>query len=149
MTAKTMNPGTGHFLKSEANGSLSREAIVIASGVGVLLAGTVLGKVTATGKYKAYDNDASDGTEVFWGGRRHRQMGDDVQCFCFTHLLTKPRPSFSTCSQHLGVRYGLPLSNISNSPGRNSVHPFSSVNGFVVMTATRSVNVVTVEKSML
>lgn len=64
MTAKTMNPGTGHFLKSEANGSLSREAIVIASGVGVLLAGTVLGKVTATGKYKAYDNDASDGTEV-------------------------------------------------------------------------------------
>ena len=64
MTAKTMNPGTGSFLKSEANGSLSREAIVLASGVGLVLAGTVLGKVTAGGKYKPYDNDASDGTEV-------------------------------------------------------------------------------------
>lgn len=64
MTAKTMNPGTGSFLKSEANGSLSREAIVLASGAGLVLAGTVLGKVTVTGKYLPYDNDASDGTEV-------------------------------------------------------------------------------------
>lgn len=64
MPAKTMNPGTGHFLKSEANGSLSREAIVIASGAGLLLAGTVLGKITTGGKYKPYDDEATDGTQV-------------------------------------------------------------------------------------
>jgi hypothetical protein len=64
MTVKTDHLGTGAFLKSEANGSLSRETLTIASGAGVLLAGTVVGKVTTGGKYKAYDNDASDGTEV-------------------------------------------------------------------------------------
>ena len=30
-------------------------------------AGTVVGKVTATGKFKAYDDDASDGTETAKG----------------------------------------------------------------------------------
>ena len=46
----------GQFLLAEANGTLSRERIVIASGQGVLEAGQVLGKVTATGKYGKYDN---------------------------------------------------------------------------------------------
>ena len=64
MPTKTETLGTGAFLKSEANGSLSREAIVVVSGAGSLVAGTVLGKVTATGKYKLYDNDASDGSQT-------------------------------------------------------------------------------------
>ena len=64
MPVQTDTLGTGAFLKSEAPGSLSRETITIASGAGILLAGTVVGKLTTGGKYKAYDNDASDGTQT-------------------------------------------------------------------------------------
>lgn len=63
-TVKTLPYGTGAYIKSEGNGDISREAVTIASGSGALLAGTVLGKITASGKYKPYDNDASDGSEV-------------------------------------------------------------------------------------
>lgn len=64
MVAKTDHLGAGAFIKSEANGDLSRETVTIASGNGKLLAGTVLGKITASGKYKPYDNDAADGTQT-------------------------------------------------------------------------------------
>jgi hypothetical protein len=64
MVAKTDHLGAGAFIKSEGNGDISRDTIVIASGNGKLLAGTVLGKITATGKYKPYDNDAVDGTQT-------------------------------------------------------------------------------------
>lgn len=57
----------GEFLFAEANGTLSREPVVIASGEGVLKAGTVLGKITASGKYAAYDNVAADGTQTAVG----------------------------------------------------------------------------------
>lgn len=56
-------PHAGGFILSEV-GFISREAVVLVSGAGALKAGTVLGKITASGKYKAYDNDAVDGTEV-------------------------------------------------------------------------------------
>ncbi|MDV7391653.1 head decoration protein, partial [Arthrospira platensis SPKY1] len=56
----------GEFLYAEANGTLSRERIVIASGEGVLKTGTVLGKL-AGGKYAAYDNAASDGSQAAVG----------------------------------------------------------------------------------
>jgi hypothetical protein len=49
---------------SEANGTLSRASITVASGAGVLQPGTVLAKLTATGKYVAYDNVGSDGSEI-------------------------------------------------------------------------------------
>lgn len=52
------------FLLSEGEGEISRESITVASGAGVLLPGTVLGKVTASGKYVAYDNDAADGSQT-------------------------------------------------------------------------------------
>lgn len=64
MVTKTQTLGTGAFIKSEANGEYSRDQIVIVSGAGALLAGTVLGKITASGKYKAYDNDNVDGTQT-------------------------------------------------------------------------------------
>lgn len=64
MVAKTDHLGAGSFIKSEQCGDLSRETLTVASGSGKLLAGTVLGKVTATGKYKPYDNDATDGTQT-------------------------------------------------------------------------------------
>lgn len=49
---------------SECTGTLSRENVVIVSGAGPLPAGSVLGKVTASGKYKLYDNTAVDGTQT-------------------------------------------------------------------------------------
>lgn len=52
------------FLLIEANGTLSREQITVVSGAGALGAGTVLGKITASGKYTAYDDDNVDGSET-------------------------------------------------------------------------------------
>lgn len=55
---------TGEHVLSEAAGSRSREAIVVASGV--LAAGTVLA-MTADGTYVAHAPTASDGTEIAAG----------------------------------------------------------------------------------
>ena len=61
----------GEFVVAEGNGSISRETITVLSGE-TLEAGTVLGKVTASGKYKALDPAAVDGSEaaagVLYGG---------------------------------------------------------------------------------
>ena len=64
MPVKTDHLGTGAFIKSEGPGQISRESIVIASGAGALLAGTVLGKVTASGKYLPHAPAAADGTQT-------------------------------------------------------------------------------------
>lgn len=53
---------TGEFLASEANGTRSREIVIIASGNSVK-AGAVLGKIAASGKYVAVAPGASDGSE--------------------------------------------------------------------------------------
>ena len=42
----------------------SREEGVIALGAGLLKSGMILGKITATGKYKAYTPGAGDGTQT-------------------------------------------------------------------------------------
>lgn len=54
--ALTETNHTGEFLLSEGNGYYSRETVTIASEAGAMVSGTVLGKVTATGEYRAYDN---------------------------------------------------------------------------------------------
>ena len=64
MTVLVETRHPGEFILSEANGQRSRETITIASGAGVIAAGTVLGKVTASGKYVASSVGASDGSEV-------------------------------------------------------------------------------------
>ncbi len=52
------------FLISEADGTLSRETVVIVAGSAGLVPGLVLGKITASGKYAPYDDDNADGTET-------------------------------------------------------------------------------------
>ncbi len=64
MTVLVETRHPGEFILSEANGQRSRETITISSGAGVIAAGTVLGKVTASGKYVASAVGASDGSEV-------------------------------------------------------------------------------------
>ena len=60
------------WLKREADSHFSREEVVIASGAGIVPSGTVLGKVTASGKYKPMTIAASDGSQnvaaiLMWG----------------------------------------------------------------------------------
>jgi hypothetical protein len=59
----------GHFLVWEAFRDYTRETITVAAGA--LESGTVLGKITASGKYAAHAPAAVDGTEtavaVLWG----------------------------------------------------------------------------------
>lgn len=64
MTTFTEGTQAGEFIVSEAPGTLSREVVTIVSGSGVITAGMVLGKITATGKYKPYDDDNVDGSET-------------------------------------------------------------------------------------
>ena len=66
MVTKVEKRGAGFHLVSEANGHRSREEITILDGQD-LETGTVLGKVTASGKYVQIDLGASDGSEVAAG----------------------------------------------------------------------------------
>lgn len=64
--ALTESTRPGEFIIAEANGSISREEVTIVSGQN-LAAGTVVGKITASGKYTAYDDDNADGSETAAG----------------------------------------------------------------------------------
>ena len=63
MTVKTEPLGTGAHLLSKSDGFLSRETVTLLAGT-AYAAGSVLGKITASGKYTLYDNAAADGTQV-------------------------------------------------------------------------------------
>jgi hypothetical protein len=56
----------GEFVVSEGNGKISREIITVLSGQN-LVAAAVLGKVTASGKFKALNPAAADGSEIAAG----------------------------------------------------------------------------------
>ncbi len=59
MTSKTETGHAGGIILSEANGNRSRDAVTIKEGED-LKAGAVLGKITATGLYVAYDDGGTD-----------------------------------------------------------------------------------------
>ena len=69
MTTLTETTHPGGFLVWEAFRDYTRETVTVAAGV--LDPGTVLGRITASGKYAAHDPAATDGTEtataVLWG----------------------------------------------------------------------------------
>jgi hypothetical protein len=56
----------GGFIFSEANGHRSRENVTVASGQD-LQAGAVLGKLTSSGEYIAFNNDGNTGEETVAG----------------------------------------------------------------------------------
>jgi len=64
MTTYTEATRASEVILSEANGTLSREAVTIVSGEGVVPVGMVLGVVTASGKYAQYDDGNGDGSET-------------------------------------------------------------------------------------
>jgi hypothetical protein len=63
MTTFTEGRHPTEGLLSEANYHRSRDNIVIASGAGVIVPGTVLGRVTASGKYLPSTNALVEGDE--------------------------------------------------------------------------------------
>jgi hypothetical protein len=69
MTTLTEGKHAGGFLVWEAFRDYTRETITVAAGTHQ--PGTVLGRITASGKYAAHDPAAVDGTEtavaVLWG----------------------------------------------------------------------------------
>lgn len=58
------NEQTGDYILSEASGMRSRDNAKMAAGVGDVLPGRVLGRVTGTGQYKPHDPAATDGSQV-------------------------------------------------------------------------------------
>ena len=64
MTILTEGKHAASFILSEASGMRSRDTITIVSGAGVVLAGTVLGKITASGKYTPSTVAAADGSQT-------------------------------------------------------------------------------------
>lgn len=73
----------GEFLLSEGNGEISREQVTVAQGTGMMLSGTVLGRVTVSGKLAAYNNAATDGTQtavgVLWNELPARASAGDAR----------------------------------------------------------------------
>ena len=67
MTTLTQGNQTGEFLLSQANGTRSREEVTISSAAGAMIAGTVLAKLDADGKYVEYDDVGTDGTQTAAG----------------------------------------------------------------------------------
>lgn len=55
---------TGEFILSESPGTISRDSVTVTVPTGATLdPGTVLGQLSASGKYVPYDNAGSDGSE--------------------------------------------------------------------------------------
>jgi hypothetical protein len=66
MTVLTMSPTLGDFLKYELNASYCREAVTLKAGTNYAL-GSVLGKITASGKYRlapAAEVTGDEGAEI-------------------------------------------------------------------------------------
>lgn len=55
------------WLKREADSYFSREEVILVSGAGIVQTGTVLGKITASGKYKPVTVAAVDGSQTAAG----------------------------------------------------------------------------------
>lgn len=67
MVVKTEGKHTGEFILSEGNGTISREEVTIAAAAPAMVAGTLVGKISASGKYAPYSNVAGDGTDTAAG----------------------------------------------------------------------------------
>ena len=63
MTVFTEGRHPGEGLMSEANGHRSRDNIVVAAGAGIVIPATVLGRITATGKYVPSPDAVVEGIE--------------------------------------------------------------------------------------
>jgi len=65
--ALTESRRTGEFLLSEANGTRSREEVVIAAASGNIAAGTIMAKLTAGGQYVPFAAGGTGGAQTAAG----------------------------------------------------------------------------------
>ncbi len=66
--ALTEGPHTAEFVVAESPGTISRDKVTVTVPANTTYKpGLVLGRITATGKYVAYNNGAADGSEVAAG----------------------------------------------------------------------------------
>jgi hypothetical protein len=72
MVVFTEGRQTGEFLLSEGNGHRSRDNITYVSGAGIIAPGTVIGKITASGKWQTMNPAAVDGSQVAAGVALYR-----------------------------------------------------------------------------
>jgi hypothetical protein len=91
MTTFTEKRQALSFVLNEQPGHLSRETVTIeggSGGAGVVEAGTVLGKITASGKYVPSPATGSDGSQVAKAINAYRvdATGDDVQAVVIARL---------------------------------------------------------------
>lgn len=84
MTATTMSARSAEFLLTEAPGSLSRQAVVVASGAGSLVPGSVLGRVTKRYATAPIPTIVGTGTGVMSG----LTFGPEVQVGSYVITLT-------------------------------------------------------------
>lgn len=54
---------TGEFLISEGEGAISRDSVMLKKRAAVYEVGTILGRIDASGLYKAHDPAATDGSQ--------------------------------------------------------------------------------------
>ena len=64
MAVFTEGKHAAEHVMEELGVNYSRETVTVVSGAGVILPGTVLGKITASGKYKPATATGSDGAQV-------------------------------------------------------------------------------------
>jgi Bacteriophage lambda head decoration protein D len=87
MTTLTQGIQPFEFLLSEADGMRARDQVTVTvAGAVALPSGTVLGKITATGKYIKYLDGASDGSQVAAAvlGTPLDGVNGDYKCLAFT-----------------------------------------------------------------
>lgn len=80
MTVFTEGKHACEGLMSEAPGQRSREAIVIASGAGIIAPMTILGRITASGEYMPSDITATDGSQIAAAVNLYRCDATSVAC---------------------------------------------------------------------
>ena len=66
MPVLTQPPGTGDVLKYEVNPNYTRETVTLLAGIPYPV-GSVLGRITASGKYTLASNGGTDGAETAAG----------------------------------------------------------------------------------
>jgi len=88
MTTFTEKRQALSFVITEQPGHLSRETVTIGGGGGVVEAGTVLGVITASGKYVPSPAAGTDGSQVAKAinGYRVDATGGDVQAVVIARL---------------------------------------------------------------
>jgi len=122
MAAKTEKKRTGEYILSEAAGNRSRDQAKVVSGAGVVEACTILGKITASGKYAPHDPAAVDGSQTAVAVLYATVDATAADALCVIH------------SRDCEVKVGELIYNAATDtdPEKDAVHASLAANGIIV-----------------